>query len=77
MTKGWLLDTNIVSELRKKNCNVNVKTWSERHPSQSFFLSTVTLSEIRFGIERVNDLAFQEELIDSVDHKALSQGLNP
>jgi predicted nucleic acid-binding protein len=64
MTKGWLLDTNIVSELRKPNCNTNVRAWSERHPSQVFFLSTVTLAEIRFGIEKVNDLAFQKELED-------------
>lgn len=58
MTKGWLLDTNVVSELRKPNCNATVRAWSEQHPPQSFFLSTVTLAEIRFGIEQVNDAAF-------------------
>ncbi len=59
---GWLLDTNIISELRKPNCHPLVKQWSERQLPQSFYLSTVTLAEIRFGIERANDEAFRQEL---------------
>lgn len=53
--KGWLLDTNIVSELRKPNCNANVKKWTDNQLPQSFYISTVTLAEIRFGIERLPD----------------------
>ncbi len=60
---GWLLDTNIISELRKPNCHPLVKQWSESQLPQSFYLSTVTLAEIRFGIERVNDEAFRQELM--------------
>jgi toxin FitB len=59
---GWLLDTNIVSELRKPNCHPLVKQWSERQLPQSFYVSTVTFAEIRFGIERTNDEAFRQEL---------------
>jgi toxin FitB len=59
---GWLLDTNIISELRKPNCHPAVQQWAERQPPRSFYLSTVTLAEIRFGIERVNDTAFRQEL---------------
>ncbi len=61
--KGWLLDTNIVSELRKSNCHPGVKQWSDGQPPQSFYLSTVTLAEIRFGVERTQDTRFQQELI--------------
>ncbi|PSN14336.1 VapC toxin family PIN domain ribonuclease [filamentous cyanobacterium CCP5] len=61
---GWLLDTNVVSELRKPNCNASVRAWSGQHPPESFFLSTLTLAEIRFGIEQVDDVAFQQELTD-------------
>lgn len=60
--KGWLLDTNIISELRKPNCRPIVKQWSDSQPPQSFYLSTVTLAEIRFGIERTPDPAFRQEL---------------
>jgi predicted nucleic acid-binding protein len=50
---GWLLDTNVISELRKPNCDNRVKTWSERHGATAYFLSRVTLAEIRYGIELV------------------------
>ena len=62
--KGWLLDTNVISELRKTNCHPAVKAWSDAQPPQSFYLSTVTLAEIRFGIEQVQDEAFRRELIE-------------
>ena len=51
--KGWLLDTNVISELRKRHCDPHVRSWSERQTPASFFLSRVTIAEIRFGIERV------------------------
>lgn len=65
--KGWLLDTNIISELRKTNCHPTVKAWSEQQPPQSFYLSTVTLAEILFGIEQVQDEEFRRELIEWLD----------
>ena len=59
---GWLLDTNVVSELRKNRPDPHVKAWSDAQPADSLFLSTVTLAEIRYGIECQADLAFREEL---------------
>lgn len=50
---GWLLDTNVVSELRKPQCDGRVKAWTDGQPPATFFLSRVTIAEIRFGIERV------------------------
>jgi predicted nucleic acid-binding protein len=51
------------SELRKPNCHTAVKQWADSQPPQSFYLSTVTLAEIRFGIERANDITLRQELI--------------
>jgi predicted nucleic acid-binding protein len=51
--RGWLLDTNVVSELRKSNCDARVKTWSDGQSAASLFLSRVTIAEIRYGIERL------------------------
>lgn len=66
--KGWLLDTNIVSELRKPSCNANVKEWSDNQLPQSFYINTVTLAEIRFGIERLQDGdALKQELTEWLD----------
>ena len=49
---GWLLDTNVVSELRKKRPDSHVKAWSDAQAADSLFLGGVTLAEIRYGIER-------------------------
>ena len=59
---GWLLDTNVVSELRKTRLNRRVKAWSDAQVADSFFLSSVTLAEIRFGIERQTNPTLREEL---------------
>lgn len=66
--RGWLLDTNVVSELRKPSCDPAVKAWSDNQPPGSLFLSTVTVAEIRLGIERRDDSAFRRELTAWLDH---------
>lgn len=61
--RGWLLDTNVLSELRKGNrSDRNVRAWGQSITPVACFVSRVTLAEIRFEIERVTDPAFQAEL---------------
>ncbi|MEO0804626.1 MAG: type II toxin-antitoxin system VapC family toxin [Cyanobacteria bacterium J06642_2] len=67
--KGWLLDTNIVSELRKPHCHPAVKAWTEMQQPQSFYLSVVTVAEIRFGIERASKPSLQRELAQWLDEE--------
>jgi toxin FitB len=52
--RGWLLDTNVVSELRKPRCDPRVRQWADARPPMALFLSTVTIAEVRFGIERLS-----------------------
>ena len=65
--RGWLLDTVVVSELRKPRCHPRVKKWSEVQAPERLFLSRVTLAEIRFGIEQVPDVGFRGELTAWLD----------
>ena len=61
--RGWLLDTNVISELRKgPRCNPAVMAWATRVPPAACFLSRITVAEIAFGIERVADPGFRAEL---------------
>lgn len=60
--RGWLLDTNILSELRKTHCEPSVRRWVDARRPGELFLSTVTFAEIRFGIARLPDAARQHEL---------------
>jgi predicted nucleic acid-binding protein len=49
---SFLLDTNVVSELRKQeNCHPKVLSWMLDNMDVGHFLSVMTLGEIRNGIE--------------------------
>jgi hypothetical protein len=50
---SYLLDTNVVSELRKRSPDVNVARWYAGVRSAELHLSVLTLGEIRIGIERL------------------------
>ena len=66
---GWLIDTNVISELRKPKCDLAVKAWAEAQPPERLNLSRVTIAEIRFGIERIAHPAFHAELVAWLDDK--------
>ena len=52
--KGYLLDTNILSEVRKEDrCDAGVHQWIEEAASEELFVSVLVLGEIRQGIERI------------------------
>jgi len=66
---GWLLDTNILSELRRPKPERKVLAFVAAQPLESLYISTVTLAEIRFGIELLPDVARRSELNDWLAHK--------
>lgn len=66
---GWLLDTNILSELRRPKPERKVLTFVAAQPLELLYISTVTLAEIRFGIELLPDIARRSELNDWLAHK--------
>jgi len=47
----YLLDTNVVSELRKRKPHQGVVDWVQQAPNESLFLSVVSVGEIQAGIE--------------------------
>ena len=66
---GWLLDTNVLSELRRPKPNPQVRTFIAAQPLEQLFISTVTLAEIRYGIDKVGDPIRRAELSDWLVHK--------
>jgi len=51
----FLLDTNLVSELRKAEPHGAVLAWLQSVPESALFVSAVTLGEIQRGIELTKD----------------------
>jgi toxin FitB len=64
----WLLDTNILSELRRSKPEAKVVAFIAAQPLDRLYVSAVTLAEIRFGIELVSDVGRRAELHDWLTH---------
>jgi predicted nucleic acid-binding protein len=50
---SFLLDTNVVSEIRKTSPDPGVSAWFASVPADQLFLSVLVVGEIRQGIERL------------------------
>jgi len=50
---SFLLDTNVVSEPTKPRPNHGLLAWLASVEEESVFISTVTISELRYGVERL------------------------
>ncbi len=66
---GWLLDTNVISELRRPRPEARVVAFVAAQPLEKLFVSAVTFAEIRYGIEMVGDPIRRTELNDWLAHK--------
>jgi predicted nucleic acid-binding protein len=66
---SWLLDTNIISELRRAKPERKVVAFVAGQPLERLYVSSVTLAEIRFGIELLPDARLRAELNDWLLHK--------
>ena len=66
---GWLLDTNVLSELRRPRPDRKVVAFLAAKPIERLYVSAVTFAEIRFGIEIIADAARRAELNDWLTHK--------
>lgn len=52
---AWLVDTNVLSELRRPKPEPRVVAFISSLPLNEIYISVVSLAEIRFGIGLVND----------------------
>ncbi len=50
---SYLLDTNVLSEIRKPQGDANVRKWFGGVRGDVLFLSVLTLGEVRQGVERL------------------------
>ena len=66
---GWLLDTNVISELRRPRPSARVRSFIASQRLEDLFVSTVTFAEIRFGIEGLSDPIRRAEQNDWLLHR--------
>jgi len=65
--RGWLIDTNVVSELRRTRPSPKVRAFVAGQPGDVLFTSDVTFAEVRFGIEQISNAARRADLVHWLD----------
>ena len=66
---GWLLDTNVISELRKPRPQARVRAFIAAQPLEMLFVSAVSFAEFRYGIEKLSNPVRRAELHDWLVHQ--------
>lgn len=61
---SYLLDTNVLSELRRRDPAANVVRWFADRPASTLHLSVLTLGELRKGIEGLGEGDRKSRLLD-------------
>lgn len=51
----YLLDTNVLSELRRRQPNPGVASWVGQRPPTALYLSVLTIGELRNGVDRLTE----------------------
>jgi predicted nucleic acid-binding protein len=75
-----VLDTNVVSELMRREPTAAVVDWVDRQPTTDLYLTAVTVAELLHGIARLpegrrkTNLATQVEamIVEDFDHRVLA-----
>jgi len=65
----WLLDTNVLSEMRRPRPDAKVVQFVSGQALDHLYVSAVTFAEIRFGIELLEDASRRMELNDWLENK--------
>jgi toxin FitB len=75
----YLLDTNVISELRKPKPHGAVLAWIETIPDSDLHLAAVTIGEIQAGIEitREQDPAKADEIESWLEQVAATHNILP
>ena len=61
---SYLIDTNTLSELRRREPDAGVVAWFSERPATTLYVSVLTLGELRKGIEGLADETRRLRLLD-------------
>ena len=61
---SYLVDTNVISELHRRDPNARVLRWIHARRPSSLYLSVLTLGELRKGIDGLTESDKKRKLLD-------------
>jgi toxin FitB len=59
---NWLIDTNVISETRKRQPSENVMAWISSAVLSNLFTSSMNLAELLYGANKVEDVLKKRDL---------------
>ena len=59
----YLLDTNVISELQKPNCNQALRAFTDEIPWEDMYISVISLGELCYGVEKLPPGKKKHELL--------------
>ncbi len=62
-----VVDTNVISEMLRPAPDASVHAWAFATPSADLFTTSITLAEVRYGIERLPDGRRRDQLSDTAE----------
>ncbi len=65
-----LVDTNVVSEPMKKRSDPRVVAWLDRQKAETLFISTITVSEIPFGVAALSTGRRRSRLAEAFERES-------
>jgi toxin FitB len=68
MARGWLLDTNVLSETLRATPDARVMAWLAGIETEKCFVSVLTLGELRKGVLKLPAGKQRERLAHWLDH---------
>jgi len=68
---NYLLDTNVISELTTTDPDSNVVAWLENIDQENFFLSVITIGELKKGIEKLSGSKRKKDLVSWLENDLL------
>jgi toxin FitB len=69
---SYLIDTNVLSELRRRDPDANVVRWIADRPATTLYLSVLTLGELRKGVEGLPEGDRKLRLLDWLEVELLA-----
>lgn len=69
----YLLDTNVISEVIKREPNKRALAWLNDVSIQDSYISVITIGEIRKGIEKLNDNLRKQKIQNWLEQELLDK----
>ena len=69
MSRGFLLDTNVPSEMLRPRPDANVAAWLKHQANETLFVSVVTLGELRRGVTLLAEQSSRRTELERMIHE--------